>query len=336
MSILIGLTGENCSGKGTAAEYLMKKGFAFASLSDVVREELAKEKKEVTRDHLVAKANALRTEFGPGILAKKVLARLEKDRNYCIDSIRNPAEAEELRKTKNFFLIYITAPAEVRFQRMRERQRESDPRTLQEFQRLEQIERKGSPTQQNLEATSKTADKTLVNDGDLVQLYDRIDQALSELSGEFRLIRPSWDDYFMGIAKVVSSRSNCLKRKVASIIVKDKRIISTGYNGTPRGVRNCSDGGCARCGHFGESGRDLGECVCSHGEENAIVQASYHGVPIAGSTLYSTYSPCLICTKMIINSGMAEVVYNTDYPLNELSLKLLREAGVKVRKHKTG
>jgi dCMP deaminase len=143
--------------------------------------------------------------------------------------------------------------------------------------------------------------------------------------------RPGWDEYFMSVARVVASRSNCVKRKVAAVVTRDKRIVSTGYNGTPRGVRNCNEGGCARCNSFGVGGTNLGECLCSHGEENAITQAAYHGVSLRGGTLYSTYCPCLLCTKMIINSGIVEVVYNQDYPLGEVSLSLLREAGVKVR-----
>ncbi|MCI0504035.1 dCMP deaminase family protein [Candidatus Micrarchaeota archaeon] len=138
----------------------------------------------------------------------------------------------------------------------------------------------------------------------------------------------------MGIAKVVASRSNCVKRKVAAVIVKDKRIISTGYNGTPRGTRNCSEGGCPRCNSFTESGKNLEECLCSHGEENAIVQASYHGISIKESTIYTTFSPCLLCTKMIINAGIKEVVYNVDYPMADTPLRLLRDAGVKVRQNK--
>jgi dCMP deaminase len=118
------------------------------------------------------------------------------------------------------------------------------------------------------------------------------------------------------------------------VIVKDKRIVSTGYNGTPRGIRNCNEGGCPRCASFAETGTKLDECVCSHGEENAIVQASYHGISIKDATIYSTFSPCLICTKMIINSGIREVVYNADYPLSEMPLRLLKEAGIIVRQVK--
>jgi len=123
-----------------------------------------------------------------------------------------------------------------------------------------------------------------------------------------------------------------VKRKVAAVVTLDRRIISTGYNGTPRGVRNCNEGGCPRCNSFGKGGADLGECVCSHGEENAITQAAYHGVPLKGATIYTTFCPCLLCTKMIINAGIVEVVYNSDYPLGDLSLSLLREAAVVCRK----
>jgi len=130
---------------------------------------------------------------------------------------------------------------------------------------------------------------------------------------------------------VVATRSNCMKRKVAAIIVKDNRVISTGYNGTPRGARNCNEGGCPRCNGMAPSGTALDECLCCHGEENAITQAAYHGTSLKGSTLYTTYAPCLHCTKLIINSGIVEVVYNKDYPLNDRALDLLRECGVALR-----
>lgn len=146
-----------------------------------------------------------------------------------------------------------------------------------------------------------------------------------------RLPRISWDAYFMAIADIVAARGDCVKRRVAALVVKDRRIVATGYNGAPRGVQNCSDGGCPRCAGFGVSGDNLDQCLCSHGEENAIIQAAYHGISVKGATLYSTCSPCLLCTKMIINAGIAEVVYNAAYPMAERSLELLRESGVKAR-----
>lgn len=333
--MIIGLTGENCAGKSTVADYLKKKGFYYYSLSDIIREEVKAEGKAVTRENLIMKGNDLRAQFGPGILAQKVAQRVQADRNYVIDSIRNPAEVDVLRKLGRFFMFYITAPPEVRFERVRARDREEDPRTFEAFLDIEKLEMENAEkTKQNLKQTFALADKTIINDAGFSELYDAVDLALAAISDQFRLCRPSWDDYFMGIAKVVASRSNCIKRKVAAVIVKDKRVISTGYNGTPRGTRNCSEGGCPRCNSFTESGKKLEECLCSHAEENAIVQAAYHGISIKDSTIYTTFSPCLFCTKMIINAGIKEVVYNADYPLAETSIILLREAGVKIRQHK--
>ena len=143
--------------------------------------------------------------------------------------------------------------------------------------------------------------------------------------------RPDWDEYFMGIAEVAARRSNCTRRHVAAIIVRDKRVVSTGYNGTPRGVANCFDGGCPSCASDAPSGTALGECLCSHGEENAIVQAAYHGISVKDSTLYTTHSPCLLCSKMIINAGIREVVYREQYSLDPAAANLLKAAGVILR-----
>ena len=148
---------------------------------------------------------------------------------------------------------------------------------------------------------------------------------------EKKKTRPSWDRYFMDIAHVAASRSNCGRRQVAAVVVRDKQIISTGYNGTPRGIKNCSEGGCPRCNSDIPSGEGLGQCLCSHAEENAIVQAAYNGIRLKGATLYTTFSPCLLCAKMIINAGIVEVVYHEHYTIDDVSMRLLNEAGVKVR-----
>ena len=333
--MIIGLTGENCSGKGTVAEHLKEKGFYFLSLSDILREELAAEGKGITRVNLIEKGNELRGKYGPAVLAKKTLEKLEKDKNYVIDSIRNADEAKEIKTRPNTFLIYISAPAEVRFGRMKARGRESDPQTFDAFRKIEELEMKNEEkTKQNLLEAFEIADRKLINDGDTELLYEKTDQLLAGLSSEFKDDRPTWDEYFMNIAKEVASRSNCMKRKVAAIIIKDKRIISTGYNGTPRGTRNCNEGGCPRCNSFAKSGSRLDECYCAHGEENAIVQAAYHGISVKGGTMYCTFVPCLYCTRMIINAGIKEVIYNADYPITEAPENLFRQAGVKLRKMK--
>ena len=147
--------------------------------------------------------------------------------------------------------------------------------------------------------------------------------------------RPGWDEYFMDIAEVVASRSNCSRRRVAAVIVRDRHILSTGYNGTPHGVKNCFAGGCPRCAHTSKSGANLEECLCVHAEQNAICQAALHGHAIEGATIYTTISPCLTCAKLIINSGISEVVYGGDYAFIGAVKDLFRQAGVKHRKFKT-
>jgi dCMP deaminase len=330
--MLIGLTGRNAAGKGEVARYLQRKSFYYYSLSDAIRDEIRSRGEEPTRERLIIVGNELRQRYGSRILAERTLARIEDDKHYVIDSIRNPAEVEAFRAAKHFKLIRIEAPAEVRFQRILSRQRESDPKTLEEFITLENREAEGDDTSQNLVKVELMADYSLTNDGSLEKLYPQIDQLLIKLLKEVQ--RPSWDEYFMDIAKVVASRSNCMKRKVAAIIVRDKRVVSTGYNGTPRGTRNCNEGGCPRCNSLAASGTALDECLCSHGEENAIVQASYHGASLKDGVIYTTFAPCLQCAKMIINSGIREVIYNMDYPLNDSAFRLFQQAGVFIRKLK--
>lgn len=329
---MIGLTGRNGSGKGEVASFLQEAGFEYHSLSDIIREIIRKRGKTVTRELLIQTGNRLRSAEGPGVLAEKTLARLKADRNYVIDSIRNPEEVHVLRKgLRGFSLLQIAAPQRLRFERIKKRGRENDPKTLPEFIRTEARELKsGNPHAQQLITTGKMANATLVNNGSLLELHEKVRGIL--LSFAKKNPRPSWDPYFMEIARMVALRSNCVKRRVAALIVKDKRIISTGYNGTPRGVKNCNEGGCPRCNSFGTSGSRLEECLCSHAEENAITQSAYHGVNIKDAVLYTTFSPCLMCTKMIINCGIREVVYDAHYPLVDIATSLLKEAGVKTRK----
>ncbi|MFZ5802704.1 MAG: deaminase [Candidatus Omnitrophota bacterium] len=331
--MILGLTGKNGSGKGEVAKFLKERGFQYYSLSDALREEAACEKVEVTRDNLIRLGNRLRADFGPGVLAERIFQRLDPEKNYVVDSIRHPSEVQVFRRRKDFTLMNIQANVEARFERLCARRRENDPTTLEAFKALEAKEAKGAnASDQQLDAAVHLADLTVENNGSLEDLHHRLKKIVLDLTR--KQPRPSWDEYFMGIAKVAALRSNCVKRKVAAVIVKDMRIISTGYNGTPRGIKNCNEGGCPRCNSMGESGKGLDECLCSHAEENAIVQAAYHGVGIKDSVLYTTFSPCLNCTKMIINAGIREVVYNEEYPISEVPMKLLAEAQIRVRKFK--
>jgi dCMP deaminase len=334
--MIIGVTGKYCAGKDTVAEILIKKSFYHYSLSDALRAELRLQGKEVIRENLINLGNQLRQNRGAGVLAEMALQSIKSDKNYVITSIRNPSEIEVLRKRKDFMLISIDAPVSVRFERMQSRAKVEDAalKTIENFKLNEEREMSKDPTQQQLHKVIKMADVTINNDKEVEELQSKIDKVLTNWTPKLQLPRPNWDQYFMNIAREVSSRSNCIKRKVAAIVIKDKRIISTGYNGTPRGTKNCNEGGCARCNSYATGGTKLDECTCSHGEENAIVQASYHGISLKDAIIYTTFSPCLTCSKMIINSGITEVVYNVDYPLADTAKNLLKEAKIKLRQFK--
>lgn len=147
--------------------------------------------------------------------------------------------------------------------------------------------------------------------------------------------RPNWDEYFIEITKVISKRSTCLRRKVGAVIVKDKRILASGYNGAPSGLKHCGQiGGCLREQMHVPSGERHELCRGLHAEQNAIIQAAVHGVSIKDSVLYCTTHPCIICAKMIINSGIREIIISAAYP-DEESKKLLKESGIKVRSLKS-
>lgn len=140
----------------------------------------------------------------------------------------------------------------------------------------------------------------------------------------------------MQIAETVATRSNCLSPKKGAVIVQEKRIISTGYNGTPRGTKNCDEGGCERCLAVNQnektrsqSGTGLDYCVCSHAEENAIVQAALNGSRTNEATIYTSFYPCVTCAKMIINSGIKRVVAMHEYP-SDLTTRLFKQAGVQL------
>ena len=142
--------------------------------------------------------------------------------------------------------------------------------------------------------------------------------------------RPSWDNYFLEMAKLVSKRSTCLRRHVGAVLVKDKKILATGYNGAPSGLAHCLDIGCIRDDLRIPSGERHELCRGLHAEQNAIIQASLHGVSIKGSSLYVTNHPCIICAKMLINAGIINIVLSKGYP-DKMAMDFLREAKVKVR-----
>jgi dCMP deaminase len=141
--------------------------------------------------------------------------------------------------------------------------------------------------------------------------------------------RPSWDEYFMEIAHLVKLRATCLRRQVGAVIVKDRNILATGYNGAPSGVAHCAERGCLREKLGIPSGERHEICRGLHAEQNAIIQAAKHGTSIEGATLYCTNQPCSICAKMIINAGVKQIVFQDGYP-DALAEEMIKEAGIEV------
>ena len=141
--------------------------------------------------------------------------------------------------------------------------------------------------------------------------------------------RPSWDEYFMEITQQVARRSTCMRRHVGAVIVKDKRILATGYNGAPSGFAHCSETGCMRENLHIPSGERQEICRGLHAEQNAIIQAALHGVSVAGADLYGTHQPCITCAKMIINAGIKRVICFDSYP-DELARSFLEQAGIEL------
>jgi len=141
--------------------------------------------------------------------------------------------------------------------------------------------------------------------------------------------RPDWDQYFMEIAEVVAKRSTCCRRHIGALLVKDRRILTTGYNGAPSGLAHCLELGCLRDKLEIPSGTRTETCRALHSEMNAIIQAAQYGVSTKGSTLYCTHQPCSVCARMLINAGITRIVFSGDYP-DPFAVQLLDEAGIEM------
>ncbi len=332
--MIIGITGPLGSGKGVCAEYLMKRGFKCYSLSDVIRDEIRSRGEAVTRDSTIKVGNELREKYGAGVLAERILKKTNEDlksgiRNIVVDSIRNPLEVENLRKLENFFLVAVDAPQKIRFRRIVQRQREGDIFRWKDFVERDMFEMKNpGQSNQQIAATMRMADAVVINDSTLRNFYAKIEKVLKKFSMP-NAKRPDVDDYFLKIASVVAERSTCLRHHVGAVAVKNKQIISTGYNGAPSGLKDCLELGCLRNRLGIKSGTEQQICRAVHAEQNVIIQAAIHGKDISNATIYCTHTPCIICAKMLVNAKIKKfVTYNTY--AEEAFRKLFEEAGVEV------
>ncbi|KAK0638775.1 cytidine deaminase-like protein [Cercophora newfieldiana] len=174
---------------------------------------------------------------------------------------------------------------------------------------------------------SRATVRILNTSSDVTALYATLDK-LNLLNPD--RLRPSWDAYFMSLASLAAQRSNCMKRRVGCVVVRDRRVISTGYNGTPRGLLNCGEGGCGRCNAGQGSGEGLATCLCLHAEENALLEAGRERLR-EGAVLYCDTCPCLTCSIKIVQVGISEVVYSQEYSMDSMTATVLREGGVRLR-----
>ncbi len=335
--MIIGLTGTKASGKGAIADILQSKGFAFSSTSDRVREEaVSRGLNNYKIKDLQDIGNELRDKNGLGVLVNRTLEKLVGEKNCVIDGIRNLGEVERLRSESDFYLIGVDASLETRYQRLVQRARSSDPKDWEGFLAMNKRDLGigEQNTGQQVGLCLELADYLFTND------YNSIEELTHEfvegkkgflnLFGKKRI--PHWDEQFMRMSYEVGNRSKCLRRNVGAVLVKDNVKISDGYNGPARGAPHCEEkGGCLRAKLNIPSGQRDEICRAIHGEINAILNAETRSSR-QGAKMYVNTMPCSICSKIIANSGIEEVIYFGSYP-SELSEELLKDAKIKLTRH---
>ena len=249
--------------------------------------------------------------------------------NYVTTSIHDAHIVESLSRRPFFILVHVEAPISLRWHRFKARCAHATltPPTLEQFVLRNDAHLYASPN--NLATLASRAQITLLNSTtSLSTLHTALD-ALN-LTDPNRL-RPTWDTYFMTLASLAARRSNCMRRQVGCVLVREKRVISTGYNGTPRHITNCNEGGCPRCNNSSSSGgASLATCLCIHAEENALLEAGRERVG-GGAVLYCNTCPCLTCTIKIVQVGIAEVVFSQSYYMDAEAAEVFTKAGVKLR-----
>jgi len=229
-----------------------------------------------------------------------------------------------------FILVSIAAPVSVRWRRWQtklQKTHTSDANmSLEEFCIKSDAHLYSSGTGL-LPLISRATIRLINPSSNLANLYATLGKL--DLTNEDRL-RPSWDQYFMQLASLAALRSNCMKRRVGCVLVREKRVISTGYNGTPRGLKNCGEGGCPRCNGGQGCGHGLNTCLCIHAEENALLEAGRERIR-EGAIIYCDTCPCLTCSIKIAQVGISEVVYSQEYSMDTETAAVFKEAGVRLR-----
>ncbi|MFP4568013.1 MAG: deaminase [Candidatus Woesearchaeota archaeon] len=321
--MIIAITGKVCSGKDAVANILQKKGFTHISLSDILREDLKRQKKEITRENLIVAGTNIRKTLGPAILAERAIAKINENKKYVLTSIGRSEEALFL-KNKKIKIIYVDATDKKRFERMRQRKREQDPQTLKEFLKLEKLESKGTNFARNLDEIKKISDIILTNNSTLKILEEKIYKIT-------KYERPDWDSYFFEIMETVAKRATCGRGRCGAVIVKNNNILATGYVGSPPGMPHCDDVGHLMITTKYPDGIEREHCIrTTHAEQNAIAQAAKHGISLDGSKIYIKMEPCFSCAKQIMSVGIKKIICQKKYHAGAETRKMLKQAGIKL------
>ncbi|KAK5117199.1 hypothetical protein LTR85_008967 [Meristemomyces frigidus] len=328
--MLIGICGGICAGKHSVQDFLIQE-HAFTPLvldrDDVPRIEQSASGADIPSSAL--SANGKRPLSFTKVSDLVDHATKYWQSNWVTTSIHDEATIDALAHRPFFVLIHIDAPISIRWQRFKDRCAKASltPPTLEQFV-LRNDEHMYSPTT-GLAALASRAQVKLLNSTTSMPTLRTALHSLS-LTDPSRM-RPTWDHYFMTLASLAARRSNCMRRQVGCVLTREKRVVSTGYNGTPRNVTNCNEGGCPRCNvPSGGGGVALSTCLCLHAEENALLEAGRERIG-SGAVLYCNTCPCLTCSIKIVQVGIAEVVYNRSYYMDSEAASIFKEAGVHLR-----
>ncbi|OAG11430.1 uncharacterized protein CC84DRAFT_1133219 [Paraphaeosphaeria sporulosa] len=327
--MLIGLCGGICAGKSSIASYLVEE-HQFKRIQLARTAATPSVEKSASNVHVPPaelSPNDAQYTF-PNVDSLLEFVTLRWRENWVTTDIWDDKVVDALLRRPFFLLVSVDAPVSVRWQRFKDRCASSQltPPSLEAFV-LRNDEHLFAPGT-GLQILFERAQLKLLNSTTSIPSLHAALAALN-LPNDARL-RPSWDQYFMQLADLAAHRSNCMKRRVGCVIVREKRVISTGYNGTPRGMTNCSEGGCPRCNTAAKGGVDLSTCLCLHAEENALLEAGRDRIG-ATSILYCNTCPCLTCSVKITQVGISEVVYNQGYMVDTQTARIFAESGVRLR-----
>lgn len=335
--MLIGITGTKASGKGIVTEILQEKGFFYCSTSDQVRKEATKRGiTEYKISDLQDIGNDIRNKFGNKELVIRCLEENKEKEKIVIDGIRNPGEIEEI-KNLGGFIIGVDASEEIRFQRILGRNRESDPKTIDDFRKMEERDRGKSESNsgQQVDKCLELSDYKIINETTLETLKTKVEYILmkegDKKNPEEKYVRPSWDEYFMEVSRAIAKRATCDRGRSGCVIAKGNQLLVTGYVGSPKGLPHCDDVGHEFKKTIHEDGKVTNHCVRTvHAEQNAICQAAKLGVSLDGATLYCKMTPCRTCAMLIINCGIKKVICEKKYHAGEESEKMFEDAGIEI------